>query len=173
MWSRLKSISLIILFILSLLFVSSCFLSVSAATVQDNEQQSVTLSYNEYNQLRNNLSTLAQNSQMQKERIVQLEMLLKTASSSTTESAEALIEARKQLTEAKMQINEQATQLQTLNSLLEMQQQQITKANVSLEIANQSLKQLEQEIKDKQAQERKNKVLLMLATASAIYFAMK
>ena len=171
MWKRLLIICASIIFVALSLLVSSCFLSVSAATPLASEPQSVTLSYSEYNQLKSNLSTLARNSQMQRQRIAQLEELLQTASGSTMQSTQALTEARQELAIAKQQTEKQAQQLQTLNSLLETQAQQLNRANASLAIAQQSLTELTNELKKQQAAEKQSKVWAILATVTALYFA--
>lgn len=171
MWKRLRSISIVVLFVLLALLVSSCFFSASAATPTDNELPNVILSYSEYNQLNDNLLTLAQNSTKQRERINQLETLLQTASLSTSESTQALTEARQELAIAKQQTEKQAQQLQTLNSLLETQAQQLNRANASLAIAQQSLTELTNELKKQQAAEKQSKVWAILATVTALYFA--
>lgn len=174
MWKRLRITFVFILFVLFSLLVSSCFLSsASAATLPDGNQPSVTLTYQEYKQLSDNLTMLQSNSAKQLERIVQLETLLNEASNSTSQSNTALIEAQNQLKTAKQQISEQQLKLQKLNALLQTQSEQLSRANASLEIANQSLRELESELKKKQADDRRNKVLAIVASATAVYLATK
>ena len=163
MWKIGVTLSLVALFSLH---------SVSlAATTLDNSQPAVTLTYNEYNQLSNNLNQLEQNSKIQQQRINQLETLLQTASLSTNESTQALIEARQQLNEAKAQTAEQAQQLQKLNQLLETQTQQLNKAQTSLAIANESLTQLERDLRRERAATNRNRTIAIIAGAAALYFA--
>lgn len=174
MWKRLRIICAFIPFVVLSSLVLSCFLSsASAATTPAATDQSVTLTYSEYRQLNDNLLTLAQNSTEQRERINQLEILLQTASLSTSESKQALIEARQRLNEARAQTAEQAHQLQTLNTLLTEQNKQIEQTQISLVKANESLKTLETELKDKQQEARKNKVWAIVATSVAVYLISK
>lgn len=175
MWKRLRIICAFILFVALSLLVSSCFLSASYASSPAASQpaEGVTLTLDEYNQLKSNLSTLARNSQMQRQRIAQLEELLQTASGSTMQSTQALTEARQELAIAKQQTEKQAQQLQTLNSLLETQAQQLNRANASLAIAQQSLAELTNELKKQQLKERQNRVWAIIATATAIYLAVR
>ena len=170
MWRRLRIICAFILFVALSLLVSSCVLSVSAATPLVSEPQSVTLSYSEYNQLSNNLNQLEQNSKLQQQRINQLETLLQTASGSTMQSTQALTEARQELAIAKQQTEKQAQQLQTLNSLLETQAQQLNRANASLAIANESLTQLERDLRRERAATNRNRTIAIIAGAAALYF---
>ena len=158
MWKIGVTLSLVALFSLH---------SVSlAATTLDNSQPAVTLTYNEYNQLSNNLNQLEQNSKLQQQRINQLETLLQTASLSTNESQTALIKAQ-------MQTAEQAQQLQKLNQLLETQTQQLNKAQTSLAIANESLTQQKNEIKKAKIQQRNSKLLNILLGGTVVYLVAK
>lgn len=169
MWKRLRVILIDAILGVGLLLLSSCY--VSAATLQDATQQSVTLTFEEYSQLSRNLMALQNNSTKQLERITQLETLLNEASNSTNQSDTALTVAQMQLQRAKQQTQEQAQQLQKLNELLQLQSQQLQKANASLVIANQSLKELSDELKKRQAQDKKNKIMIAAITAVAVYCA--
>lgn len=173
MWIRLKVILVGILVSLLLLLFASFCVSVSAATSPAETQQSVTLTFEEYNQLSMNLTTLQKNSTKQLERITQLETLLNEASNSTNQSDTALTVAQMQLQRAKQQTQEQAQQLQKLNESLQLQSQQLQKANASLVIANQSLKELSQEIKKQQLKQRKSNALVAVLGLTTLYFANK
>ena len=173
MWKRLRSISIVVLFVLLALLVSSCFFSASAATPTDNELPNVILSYSEYNQLKETFSQLQQKSQMQKQQIETLEKLLQKVDSSTATSDTTLTEALSQLNEAKQQIATQEQQLQKLNSLLVTQSSQLAKANSSLQAANESLTELTNELKKQQLKERQNRVWAIIATATAVYLAVR
>ncbi|WP_276789957.1 hypothetical protein [Veillonella magna] len=169
MWKRLSVTLIGALLVLSVLLLSSCY--VSAATLPAENQESVTLTFEEYSQLSRNLMTLQNNSTKQLERITQLETLLNEASNSTNQSDTALTVAQMQLQRAKQQTQEQAQQLQKLNESLQMQSEQLQKANTSLVIANQSLKELSDELKKRQAQDKKNKIMIAAITVAAVYCA--
>ena len=163
MWKRLRIILLLILFVAFALSVSSCFLSAAYATSPDNPE-TVTLTWSEYQTLNNNLTTLANNSTLQQQRIEKLNQLLQTASLSTNESQTALIKAQNQT-------QEQEKQLQKLNQLLETQTQQLNKAQTSLAIANESLTQLERDLRRERAATNRNRTIAIIAGATALYFA--
>lgn len=167
----------------SIIFIVTMCMSLSASVLASSSdtvciqpaaaQQSVTLTYNEYNQLSNNLNQLEQNSKLQQQRISQLETLLETASLSTSESTMQLLEAKKALNEAKVQIDDQQMRLQKLNALLATQSAQLSKANTSLQIAEQSLNELQKELRERKKAEKRNKALLLVATAAALYLTTK
>lgn len=168
MWLQLRRTAL-----LCALFVCSSLLSVSHAISVADGQQSVLLTFEEYNKLSRNLTMLQSNSTKQLERINQLESLLQVAELSTDESNRALIEARQQLNEAREQTQEQARQLRRLNERLERQNERLSKTQASLQTANQSLKELSDELKKRQTQDKKNKIIIAAITVVAVYCASK
>ena len=159
------------LFLPSIVVIAMCSLAllfspVHGHTIVDDNPPYVMLTSSEYNESMNNLNKLETESIAQQERTMKLEALLQTALLSTSESNKALIEA-------KAQTQEQANQLQKLNDLLMNQSKDLAKANESLVIANQYSNELERELKKERKKDKRNKMLLVVAGATAIYFAAK
>lgn len=161
MWKRLKIIGVFLLLFALLL---GCYSLAYGATVQDSKTPYVTLTSTEYTQLMMNLDALAKLSNEQQARMTMLEKQLQMASSTTSESSEALAQA-------KMQTEEQAKQLQTLNNLLAKQSKDLQQATNSLTNAEQSLKQLESELKAEQRKAKRNRVFALLAVVATAYVA--
>lgn len=166
MWKRLKSISLVAIFVLLCLLASSCFASAQASTPPVVEPPSVTLTLNEYKQLQCEFSALEKGLNERENTIQRLSKLLNASGTATDESLKAL-------REAKRQADEQAKQIAMLNSLLNKQDKELQTTKSDLKIAEQSLNELTSELKKRKAEERKNKILLAVATGAAVYFAAK
>lgn len=130
------------------------------------QEPTVTLTPQEYATLKTNFDTLESTINNQLNTINELEMQLKVAKLSTSES-------NKQLMEASTLIVEQRKQLTEARNLLKQQEQTLQTQRISLEKAEIYLTQQKEIIKKAQRNQQRAKLINVLLGATVVYLAVK